>query len=305
MQLPHLDLQLLVQLDVLMKEAHVTRAAEKLGMSQPQMSAALARLRKLFNDPLLVRTASGMVPTPRGVELTAEVRMALRHLQTAMGGGGAFDPASSHRSFRIAVSESLSRIFLPALMARLQREAPATEIVVRMPLQARLRDWLEAGEVDMAIGYYRGIAEGLHASSLLQQPLCVIARRRHPFIEGKVSLQQFVQARHVFFGSDVTTTSTIERCVDEALAEQGMGRQVGCRLPSPMLSPQIVACTDMVATVSRRLAQEAAQVHELQLLELPLALPSFDMAMVWHARHQRDAGHQWLRAVLRQICAAA
>lgn len=302
MDFKNIDLQLLVHFDALISESHVTRAADKLDMSQPQMSAVLARLRQLFDDPLLVRTPTGMQPTPRALELLSDVRQALSHLNAAFSGRAGFAPVQSSRTFHLAGADSLAKLFLPGLLRVFTRDAPGLKLTLRPAVPNRIRDWLETGEVDVVFGYWTRLADGLHASTLFRQQLCVVASDPHPRIKGPLSLADYVASQHIFFGAEQATASTLECSIDLALTRLGVRRDVAVRLPSLLLTPELVANSPLVATVPVRLARKFAQVLPLQVLDLPFDVPRPDISMVWHERSHKDAGHHWLRQQLRTIC---
>lgn len=302
MDFKNIDLQLLVHFNALISESHVTRAADKLNMSQPQMSAVLARLRQLFDDPLLIRTPTGMQPTPRALELLSEVRQAMSHLNAAFSGRAGFSPLDSVRTFHLAGADSLAKLFLPGLLQVFTHQAPGLKLTLRPAVPNRIRDWLEAGEVDLVFGYWTRLADGLHASTLFRQQLCVVASDPHPRIKGTLSLADYVAAQHIFFGAEQATASTLECSIDLALTRVGVRRDVAVRLPSLLLTPELVANSPLVATIPVRLARKFARVLPLQVLDLPFEVPRPDISMVWHERSHKDAGHQWLRQQLRTIC---
>jgi DNA-binding transcriptional LysR family regulator len=302
MDLKNIDLQLLINFETLISECHVTRAAAKLGMSQPQMSSVLSRLRGIFDDPLLVRTPSGMQATPHALDVLEDVRAALSHLKSAFAVRSSFDPGGSQQTFKLAASDSLAHLILPGLLRVCSAHARGIKLTLRPAVPNRIRDWLETGEIDLVIGYWSRLADGLHASVLFQQRLCVIAAERHPRIKDDITIDQYLGERHVFFGAEQSTTSTLEASVDVALGAHSALRNVALRVPSLLLTPELVASSDLIATVPVRLVRQRAKSLKLQILGLPFEAARPDITMVWHQRAQKDASHQWLRQQLRNVC---
>ncbi|MCJ0762703.1 LysR family transcriptional regulator [Variovorax terrae] len=299
----HLDVYLLRCLQALVSEAHVTRAAERMGIGQPAMSATLARLRVLFADPLLVRTQKGMVATPRAQEVADQVQHALELIDQALTEGAPFDPARARAHFRIAASESVGFLLMPALIARLRACAPAVQVSVHPPELPRVRQELEEGEADLVVAFLRNAPQGLRSTSLMQQKLCVIAAQDHPDIRGTLSLAQYVGSPHAMYALGRTGGSTIETLVDETLSRAGMVRAIGARLPSTLSSPAVVAGSDLLATIPERIARHFAQQLALQVLAPPLPLDDVHTSMFWHERMQNNPAHRWLRQQFKQVAA--
>ncbi|MEN3297317.1 MAG: hypothetical protein V7642_6570 [Burkholderiales bacterium] len=300
----NLDLYVLRCLHALVAEAHVTRAAERMGIGQPAMSTMLARLRTLFGDPLLVRTEKGMVPTARALQVAEQVQLALELIDRAVEEGAPFDPAHANTHFRLAASESVGFVLMPTLMARLRGCAPAINVSVHTPDLARIRQELEEGQADLMVGYLRDAAEGLHSSPLLKQPLSVIVGSAHPAIRGNITLDQYVQYPHACYRLSRTSASTIELQVDDALAKAGLRRTVAISLPSALASPGVVAASDLIATIPERVARHFAPQFGLQVLRPPLELEDVDIAMYWHERMQNNPAHRWFRQLIRDVTAS-
>lgn len=296
----HLDLHMLRCLHALITDAHVTRAAERLGMTQPTMSSALARLRTLFGDPLLVRTEKGMMPTPRALEIAAAVQGALELLDQALAQDAPFEPAHSAAHFEIAASESASFVLMPHLLRRVRELAPQVQLRIQVPDLPRARQVLEEGQADLLVSFTRSAPAGLRSRPLLQQRLNVIAARDHPAVQGTVSMEQFLEWPHALHMIG-RTGSAVEVAVDAALATAGRRRIIGAWVPSSISSPAVVARTDFLATVPERVAAFFSGVLALQVLEPPLPLGDAQLSMYWHDRVHRSAPHQWLREVMVQV----
>lgn len=299
--LHRLNLQQLLYLDALVAERHVTRAAERVGIGQPAMSAALARLRDVFRDPLLVKTSLGMEPTPRALELVRRIREISDLLEGRGRADEPFDPATSEMRFRIMSSDGISRLVLPALMQEVGRSAPRMRFIVAPGDQRRLAEYLRDGDIDLALAFVREPSQELRQTLLYPQRLMCIARRDHPHIRGKVSLAEFMSHEHATWGAPPVPNATIEAMVEEALARLGHERQVSLRVSSITLLPGVVAQSDLLAVVPEHLATFAHEMLALQTLPLPFKVGSVDVSMLWHNRMHQDPAHVWLRGVLRGI----
>lgn len=295
----HLDIYLLRCLRAFVEEAHVTKAAERMGSTQPAMSAVLRRLREIFNDPLLVRTEKGMVPTERARELAESLRGAIDTIDRALALDQPFDPASAEMSFELAASESVSFMLLPALIARVRRLAPGVQLRVRIPDLQRARQAMEEGEVDLLLSFTRTAPEGLRSSALWAQRLTVIAARGHP-LQGQLTLDEFLRWPHAAHKLG-RGGSSIEAAVDTALQKLGRARTVGVWLPSAISVPAVVSRTDLLATIPVAVAHSFAPLLGLQCLAPPLALDEVRVGMYWHERMQQNPPHKWLRQVVREV----
>ena len=297
----HLDVYLLRCLNALVTEAHVTRAAERMGISQPAMSATLARLRALFADPLLVRTEKGMVATPRALDIAEQVRQALDLIDQSLAESAPFDPACATARFRIVASESIGFLLMPQLIARVRQDAPGVRLSVRNPELPRVRQELEEGDCDLVVAFLHDAPQGLRSTTLMQQRMCVIAAAGHPSIRGSISLEQYVAFPHVYYALGRTGTSTLDTVVDRALARAGQARSIAARLPSTLASPAVVAQSDLLATLPERIARHFALLLGLQVLEPPLPLGEMNTSMFWHERMQNNPAHRWLRQQIKQV----
>jgi len=296
-----LDLQSLACLDALIAESSVTRAAERMDMSQPAMSGALARLREVLQDPLLVRTPKGMVPTPYALEITVAMRPHLRGMQALLAQRGQFDPFTAEGLVSIATTDYTGVVLGPALMARLRGAAPNLRLQIKLPDPKHIREWLEEGSCDIGIGFFPELADGLHAAPLFEDTVSVLAATTHPTVQGSVSLAQFQEATHVIFGSPFAPLSTLETWVDEHLAPLNVTRKVGMQVPSALMPGYAVTRTDLLATLPTRLARHLAQTLPLQVLPLPFEAAPMTFSMVWHERTHSVPAYLWLREVLREL----
>lgn len=303
MDIRTLDLTQLVYLDVLLKERHVTRAAQRLGISQPALSATLARLRSLFQDELLVRTPRGMALTPRAETIAQSLTGILMSIERLVAAATDFDPASSRRTFTLIGSDLIEWLALPRLMARLAEVAPDMQVAYRPSNPKNLEPLMAAGEIDLAIGFVPDISERLMKATVFSDVFVCIARRDHPLIDGGVSLEQFSRVGHVqVLPRDATMYSAP---VDEALTAADIVRVVRLWQPSFLPIPYVVAATDLISTVPKRLADRFAGPLGLQVVTPPIELPEITFSLYWHPRSHKDPAHVWLRGFvadcLRQL----
>ncbi|WP_077001820.1 LysR family transcriptional regulator [Variovorax sp. KK3] len=295
------DLHLLACLDALLQEKQVTRAAEKMNMSQPGMSNALARLRQKLQDPLLVRTSQGMVPTERALQLQTSVRAALRHVDAALESQATFDPAKARNTFKIAMSDYVSMLFMPSIMNALVREAPGVHVEIGPSDALRLRERFEEDGFNLCIGYYADMPEGLHVSDIFTDSVSCIARAGHPMVRGKISLDDYASLPHILMVGG-THTTTLESRTEEALRRAGgRARNVVLWMPNLVTIPLLVAGSDLIATVPTEIAMRSEARLGLQVLPAPFAAPELRLSMVWHELTHHDAAHRWLRQKFRDV----
>lgn len=291
------DLNQLRALDALLTERSVTGAARRLGLTQPAMSHALSRLRETLGDPLLVRSGRGMALTPRAEALAPRLRLALRGLEDAVRAELPFDPASARRSFRVAAADYAELVLLPALIPRLEREAPGVDLWMRRPV-----DELEAlvdSDTDLVVGLLRPgeQAAGIKHRALFRERFVVILRADHPLASGPLTLEAYAAAKHAF----IAPRGGPGGVVDDALAKVGLSRRVALAIPHFLVAPYVVAGSDLVLTLAERVARAFAQHLPLVIVEPPLPLPEFTMSLMWHERMDADLGHIWLRNLLVEV----
>lgn len=291
--LRRLDLNLLVTLDVLLSEHNVTRAAERLHYSQPSVSVHLARLREIFDDPLLLPGPRGMRPTARAESLREPLREALAALERAVSPESPFDPSAATQAWRIAATDySESTVLLPAL-ASLRELAPGTSVAVLEMAPARLVRQAEQGDIDLAFHTTDGSPDALHRQPLFAERYVLAARVGHPKLRRKPTLAQFCALEHVIVSPDGGGFFGV---TDEVLAATGLSRRVALSVPHFLYLASVVASTDLVAMLPARLARGNPA---LQVMEAPVEVPGFEMSMLWHERSHRDPAHRWLRDLIQ------
>jgi DNA-binding transcriptional LysR family regulator len=290
------DIRQLRAFVALMTEASVSRASDRLGISQPSLSQTLARLRATFNDPLLIRSGRGMVPTDRAREIERSVRVLLAEYDRMLAQAEGFDPATSARRFVLTAPEYAEHLLIPGVLARVRTEAPRVRVEVRAPQPERAAELLESGEVDLRIAWLLSPPGTLRSMPLFQDRIVCLASRENPRLRGALPLAEFLRAAHVRpFGTGRPTSA---RVIDEAVERVG-GKIDSFLVQNFLTIPAILDGTDMLATLPFRLAQTFTAQHKLEVLELPLRLPRIRYAAYWHERSQKDAGHRWLRGVVQ------
>jgi DNA-binding transcriptional LysR family regulator len=296
-----LDLNLLVVLEALLIERHVTRAARRLHLSQPAVSRALSRLREIFSDELLVRYGQRMQLTDRGCALLVPLQQALADVRDLVS-PTTFAPAQATGVVRLAAPDIISYMLVPGLLERLAREAPKLDLEI-VQWSMSWRDQLASGEVDLTFGEAGSGDRGIHSSLLVRNDWATVLRKEHPALRRRWSLDTFLSVRHLLIGF----TPHGGGHVDAALAILGKTRRVGLRMPYVVLSPLIIAETDLVLTTARWLAAKLA--HSVGLVIKPppaeLKLEPVDLPMVWHDRAHRDPKQRWLRATMTELAREA
>jgi DNA-binding transcriptional LysR family regulator len=297
LHLGSVDLNLLVVLDALLAERNVTRAAARVGISQSAASHALARLRALTGDELLVRGREGMVPTLRGDALAAPVRKALEEIARALAPPGAFDPATARGKVLIGTSDYAELVLLPRVFARLAREAPRLDLRV-LTLSDDLAPTLATGVVDLAIAPLPPADErpGIYAKRLFDESFVCVVRKGHPLATKKLTLARFAAAAHAL----ISPRGKEGGFVDDALARLGTQRRVAIATPHFLVAPHLVASSDLILTLAERVAQVLAVPLGLAVLTPPpeLELARFTMSAVWHERTNGDPTLRWVRELI-------
>jgi DNA-binding transcriptional LysR family regulator len=299
MNLSAVDLNLLVALDALLTERHVSRAAARVGLTQPAMSNALARLRRVLGDPLFVRTPEGMRPTPRAEALAGPLGEALRTVRERVLRQDKFDPATAQRTFGIATQDYEQLVLLPAVTARLAREAPGIRLQVTTPSERLPVLDLSQGKIDIMIGVHQATPAGLMRQTLMTDEfLCVVADG--PDAPTKLTLKSYAAMDHLL----ISPYGGMTGYVDEALAKAGLARQVKLAVPDFALAPWLLLKTPYVLTMPERAARQLAIHLPLRLLPPPVVVPAFTEYMFWHERTHTDPAHKWLRQVIKDAAEA-
>ncbi|WP_120994267.1 LysR family transcriptional regulator [Stutzerimonas urumqiensis] len=283
------DLNLLRVLDALLRERNVSRAAERLSLSQPAVSNALGRLRELLDDPLLLRVGRTMQPTPRALELEAPIRQSLQQIELSLLQGACFDPARSRLQFRIAVTDYVELICMPALMRRLAEQAPGVRIAIEHLDPTLPAERLDKGELDLVLGRFTEVPARFARRHWARETLRLAVRREHPLVKDEPDLAAFLRLQHLWVHGGQT-----RGMVDQWLTEQGFERQIVYTTPNYLQAAHIVASSDLAAVLPTQLARHFAALLPLTLHELPFALGPFELDIVSVAQRERDVALQWL-----------
>ena len=294
---PHnIDLNLLSVFQEVYRERQISGAARRLGLTQSAVSNALARLRRLFGDELFVRTGQGMQPTPFAEGLAEPVGSALAQVTLALNRRGGFDPLTSERRFTLAMTDVGELHFMPTLIERCRVAAPRLQVSTVRAGSIALKEEMESGRVDLAIGPFEDISEALYQRLLFRQPYVTMMRRGHPLTKGKVDLERFAAAEHLFVDSRESPYDRINQLLEKA----GIGASTRFRVPHFTAVPYIVGGSDLVVTVPQKLAERAGPPLGLAWITPPLALPPLQTNMFWHRRFNQDPGNQWLRGLVAE-----
>jgi DNA-binding transcriptional LysR family regulator len=300
MNLAQLDLNLLLVFEAVLAERSITRAGAHLGLSQPAVSNALARLRSALGDPLIVRAGTGMEPTPRGLELAPAIRHALTTIRSALAPPDAFDPAQASQVFRIATADDMELTLLPNLLERMKRSAPGIDLEISRQLGGA-ESALRTGGLDLFIGAWFDVPSAFRSHLLRTEGFMCIARKGHPAIASELSLPIYMQLGHIV----VSPTERPGSVIDAVLQDQDLGRRVVLKTSHFLIAPLVVARTDLIATLPRAVARACAEFLELALYPPPIDAPGFPVRMVWHPRVHDHAPHRWLREQVMQAATDA
>lgn len=303
MKLESIDLNLLLVFDALATERSVTRAATKIGLSQPALSNALSRLRTLFHDPLFERSRGQMQPTPRARQLLVPLSEAISKLREAFETQAAFRPEASDREFVIATNDYIDSLLLPRFVQRVQRDAPSvalrtlrTDYLFLPPVER-----LQSGELDLALGFFGETPRpnpGLLSKRLVTGRLVCILRAAHPRAGRKMTLRTFAETPHVriMYPQNERVGS-----IDPILRSRGLARRIAVTVPHYLTIPAIVAKTDLIAVVPEWLARREERRLRLKIFEPPIALPDISIVMTWPERLQFDRAHSWFRGCIAAV----
>ncbi|MBF7140889.1 MULTISPECIES: LysR family transcriptional regulator [Pseudomonas] len=296
MNLSKIDLNLFVVFDAIYTEANLTRAGQIVGITQPAVSNALARLRETFNDPLFVRTAQGMVPTPMAQNIVGDVRNALSLLRVSVQESRVFNPADAGKTFRISMADLIEAVVLPPLMRRLRRHAPALVIESFLCKRRDTTKELAAGRLDFAVDAPLNTDPQVRHVKLTEDRYVCAMRRGHP-LEGKpLTLEGYLAQGHIHISSRRNGLGE----VDLALGKMGRQRKITLRSQHYMMAAQVLQQTDMVITVPERFARR----HDLPFTPLPLpSVNTIETHLYWHESTDQDPANRWMREQLIELCA--
>lgn len=292
--LAQLDLNLLRVFDAVARERHVTRAAQRLNLSQPAVSNALARLRAALGDELFLRRPGGVEPTAFAQALAVPVREALDRLAESLAATAPFDPATASRVFAVGVSEYAEAVLAPRLVARLAQEAPGCLLAFRHADRTNAEALLERGDAVLAVAVLPEPGALYTRTRLLPEGFLTLMRADHPLAEGALTLERFLSVPHLLHSPN----GSRDGAMDWALEALGRRRRLGAVVAHLSAVPAILLGTDCVISLSARLAQRLAAAHGLVVREPPVAVSHTRLSLVFHRRFEADAGHAWLRRLI-------
>ncbi len=291
------DLNLLPVFVTLMEERNVTRAADRLGITQPALSNALARLRVVMRDPLFVRERYGMQPTQMALELAPVIATALAAIDGAVLGQQEFDPAEADLSFTIAPNSYVEYVLMPAIVARLRETAPG----IRLRLTPYGNDLIETGVMSgttaMVLGRIVEPPDNLVVQHLMDEGLACVVRADHPEVSDSLSKEQYERMRHV----NVVPHGRLRVGLFQALEQRGLRREVAVSVTHFLAVPEMIAVTDYCATLPRLICRHLAADPRLKIVPAPVDLGSFPVDLAWHVRHRNDPAHRWLRSLIADV----
>ncbi|QNK01348.1 LysR family transcriptional regulator [Dyella telluris] len=291
-----IDLNLLKALDALLDERNVTRAAERLSLTQPAVSGMLTRLRESLDDPLFIRTQRGIAPTLRALELAGPVKQILGDIETLLR-PAAFDPARADMVLNIAATDYALQVVVTPFLAELRRRAPGIRVAVVPVQDPRLHTQLERGDIHLALVTPESTPPDLHARHLFDERYVCVMRQNHPGATSKrLSIKKFCALDHALVSY---AGGSFRGVTDEALAAIGLKRRVTVSVTSFLVLPKILRESDLMAVVPERLVKGR---KGLAVFDPPLEIPGFTKTVAWHERTHRDQGHRWVRELLFEVC---
>lgn len=300
MDITKVDLNLLVAFAAMAQHRSVTRAAESIGLSQPAMSAAVARLRLLFDDALFVKTAAGMQPTPRAMQLSEPVLRVVEAIKAEILPASAFDPASSTKEFAIVTPDIAEVHFLPRILAEFARDAPQCALRTVSMSRHAAADALASGAAELAIGYLPDLQKaGFFLQKLFRNDYVCIVRSAHPEIGERLTLKTYLAASHAVVSPDGR-----EHLLEQSLQQRRLERRVVVVLSHFMSLLPIIESSDLVATVPRDLANICVRHGGIRIVEPPFKSPVVEVHQFWHRRFHQDAANVWLRGLVHRLFSA-
>ena len=301
MILSKVDLNLFIVFDAIYTEANLTRAGQIVGITQPAVSNALARLRETFNDPLFVRTAQGMVPTPMAQNIIGPVRNALALLRVSVQESRTFSPMQATKAFRISMTDLTEAVILPPLFQRLSRQAPNVTVESFLSKRREMSRELAAGRLDFAVDAPLNTDPQMRHVKLMEDQYVCAMRPGHPLAKGlpkgKLGLEQYLALPHIHISSRRSGLGH----VDLTLGKLGLQRKIALRSQHYLMATKVLQHTDMVMTVPERFARH----NQLACIKLPIqGVPAVATHLYWHESTDQDPANRWMREIIVELCAA-
>ncbi|PTQ73911.1 LysR family transcriptional regulator [Pseudomonas sp. GV071] len=293
MNLSKVDLNLFIVFDAIYTEANLTRAGQIVGITQPAVSNALARLRETFNDPLFVRTAQGMVPTPMAQNIIGPVRNALSLLRVSVQESRTFNPLQANKTYRISMTDLTEEIILPPLFQRLRRQAPAVQIESFLSKRRETTKELAAGRLDFAVDAPLNTDPQVRHVKLLSDRYVCAIRKGHPLAKEKLSLDEYMSLTHIHISSRRSGLGY----VDLTLGKMGIQRKIALRSQHYLMASMVMQKTDMAMTVPERFARS----HDLHYVGVPVEVPAVETHLYWHESTDQDPANRWMREQMIEL----
>lgn len=296
-----IDLNLLIVFEAVMTELNVTRAAEQLSMTQPAVSNALKRLRKILDDKLFIKTPSGVIPTPRAIEIWLPIRDSLAQIRQTLQ-VRSFNPQQSDNLITFVVADLIAvstiSVILPIILKHLEKSAPNIKLRFFTSKNVNASILLEQGEADMAIGVFPNPDDRFRTYTLLTERYECVMRSDHTLANSKFTLSSFVQAKHLLVSLSGETTDF----VDQLLDEKGLKRNVHLIIAQVVLAPVCIANSNLIGTLTSRMILNSELRKKLYAVPIPIEAESKKISAMWHQRNQDNPVHQWLRSLLIEVC---
>ncbi|MGY4531766.1 DNA-binding transcriptional LysR family regulator [Pseudomonas sp. TE3786] len=293
MNLSKVDLNLFIVFDAIYTEANLTRAGQIVGITQPAVSNALARLRETFNDPLFVRTAQGMVPTPMAQNIIGPVRNALSLLRVSVQESRTFNPLQANKTYRISMTDLTEEIILPPLFQRLRRQAPAVQIESFLSKRRETTKELAAGRLDFAVDAPLNTDPQVRHVKLLSDRYVCAIRKGHPLAKEKLTLDEYMSLTHIHISSRRSGLGY----VDLTLGKMGIQRKIALRSQHYLMASMVMQKTDMAMTVPERFARS----HDLHYVGVPVEVPAVETHLYWHESTDQDPANRWMREQMIEL----
>jgi len=299
MKLKDFDLNLLLAFDALMKECSVSKAAERMFITQSAMSHSLNRLRDLLDDPVLVRTSEGMKPTPRAMSMKSQVCVVLQDIQQIVSEPKYFDPSTSKHQFVIEAADYMEYMILPPLMERIYHDAPGVDIQIKKPESHFPEKAKDDGNTDILLGFNKDIdaPSRFNKEILFEDERVCLLRKDHPLVKKELTLSQFIDLNHM----RISPAGNKLGAIDQVLLSKGLERRIVLMVPHFLYAPHILSTTDMILSPPLRVAEQLIRFSPLKIMSLPLKMPPYQVCMTWSPIREKDPAHIWLRTQIRNV----
>ena len=299
MKLSDIDLNLFVVFDAIYTEGNLTRAGEIIGITQPAVSNSLSRLRNLFDDPLFVRTAEGMLPTPVAQNIIGPIRQSLGLIRASVQESDHFDPTASDKRFRISMTDLTQSIIVPGLYSRMRRDAPNVAIDCYQVRRRDLNIELASGNLDLALDIPLTPDAQIHQAPVFSHPHVCVIRKDHPDVGNSLSTDDYLALGHVHISSRRGGLGH----VDLALGKIGRRRNITIRTQHYLATPQLVSKTELALTVPQIFADFLVSQYPVRYVELPFVVPNLESHLYWHESADKDQGNLWMRELILALAA--